>query len=66
VGLGGGRLAGSVETLHYVNYEIHVNRMAAAELRHALADCGCFGGPDGRRAHQLVQLGTGAEDTRVL
>ena len=37
-----------------------LHRMAAAEFRHALPDCGCFGGPDGRRAHQLVQLGAGA------
>src|SRR6266436_194272 len=35
-----------------------LHRMAAAELRHALPDCGCLGGPDGGRAHQLVQLGT--------
>ena len=42
-----------------------LHRMAAAELRHALPDCGCFGNPDGGRAHQLVQLGTGAEATRV-
>ena len=43
-----------------------LHRMAAAELRHALSDCGCFGGPDVVRAHQLVQLGTGADATGVL
>jgi hypothetical protein len=42
-----------------------LHRMAAAELRHALSDCGCFGGPDGGRAHQLVQLVRVAEAIRV-
>ena len=40
--------------------------LTAAELRHALQDCGCFGGPDVVQAHQLVQLGTGADATGVL
>ena len=42
-----------------------LHRLAAAELCHALPDCGCFGGPEDGRAQQLVQLGAGAEATRV-
>jgi hypothetical protein len=33
-----------------------LHHMAAAELRHALPDCGCFGGPDGGRVHQSSRL----------
>jgi hypothetical protein len=44
VGLGGGRLAGSAETLHHVNYEIHpdfliLNLMIGHLCDHSLASC---------------------------